>query len=185
VARYAIARRGFRMPAADRLEEALRQAISARADARIEVDLGDCTLRRRGDALHFVAAREPAAGPACVAWNGEREIALPQLHGMLAMPRKRGAGLSLARLQAEPVTIRLRRGGERLQPASNRPTRTVKNLLQEASIAAWERDALPFIYSGDTLACIPGVAIDHRYQAQPGEASVAPAWRPATSAARA
>ena len=132
-----------------------------------------------------MARRERAAAPASVEWNGEREMELPERNGVLAMPRKRGAGVSLARLQAEPVTIRPRQGGERLQPASNRPTRTVKNLLQEASIAAWERDALPFIYSGDTLACIPGVAIDHRFQAQPGEASVVPAWRPAASPVRA
>ena len=182
--RYAIARHGWRMPAAGRLEEALRQALSARADARMEVDLGDCTLRRRGDAVHFVARRENPAMLGAVAWNGEREIALPALHGVLAMPRKRGGGVSLERLQAAPVTIRSRHGGERLQPAANRPTRTVKNLLQEAGIAAWERDALPFIYSGDSLACIPGVAIDHRFQAAPGEPSVAPAWRPAASVRR-
>ena len=91
-------------------------------------------------------------------------------------PRK-GTGLSVARLTAEPVTIRVRRGGERVQPDANRPTRTVKNLLQEADVPAWERERLPFIYSGEILAAIPGVASDHRFFAQRGEASVVPSFR--------
>lgn len=179
VLRHAVAEAGWRMPESDRLDEGLRQALVARRDARIEVDLGDCTLRRRGDTLHLVENRPAPVDAVMVTWNGERELALPTLHGVLAMQRKRGTGVSLARLQAQPVTIRARQGGERLQPAANRPTRTVKNLLQEASVAAWERDRLPFIYCGDALACIPGVAVDYRFQARPGEDSIVPAWHPA------
>jgi tRNA(Ile)-lysidine synthase len=179
VVRFAIASRGWRMPEARRLDEALRQALRARADARIEVDLGDCTLRRHRDALHLVGRSIAQQTDLAIEWRGEAEIALPALGGVLSMPHRRGAGVSLERLQAERVTIRSRRGGERIKPAADRPTRTVKNLLQEARVAAWERDRLPFIYCGDDLACIPGVAVDYRFQARPGEASIVPAWRPA------
>jgi tRNA(Ile)-lysidine synthase len=179
VLRHALAEHGYRMPEAERLNEALRQALTARSDARIEVDLGECTLRRRGDVLHLTPAHNAVAADLRVTWNGESQIAVAALDGVLAMRRTRGAGLSLARLQSEPVTIRRREGGEKLQPASNRPTRTVKNLLQEADVPAWDRERLPFIYSGDALACIPGVAVDHRFQAGPGEASIDPLWRPA------
>ena len=64
-----------------------------------------------------------------------------------------------------------------LEPDPNRPTRTVKNLLQEARVPSWEREHIPFIYSGEILACIPGVAADHRFQARRGEPSVVPVWR--------
>jgi tRNA(Ile)-lysidine synthase len=97
--------------------------------------------------------------------------------GELAMRAARGIGMSLAQLGAHAVTIRARVGGERLQLAADRPTRTVKNLLQEAKMPAWERDRIPFIYAGETLACIPGVAVDHRFHAAPGEASVEASWR--------
>jgi len=53
----------------------------------------------------------------------------------------------------------------------------VKNLLQEARIPPWERERLPFIYCGDALACIPGVAIDCRFTAADGEPSIRPSWR--------
>ena len=72
---------------------------------------------------------------------------------------------------------RTRTGGERLQRDAGHPRRTVKNLLQEAVIPAWERSRLPLIYCGDTLVCIPGVGIDHRYRAAPGEPAIAPEWQ--------
>ena len=92
------------------------------------------------------------------------------------MARGKGEGLSLARLQSEPVTIRSRRGGERLQTDAKRPRRTVKNLLQEARVPPWERERVPFIYSGERLVCVPGVAIDWRFRARAGEVSIAPNW---------
>jgi tRNA(Ile)-lysidine synthase len=177
--RFLIAARGWQMPDASRLQEALRQALAARADARLIVDLGECEMRRHGARLHFLPVRVEAAAGAVFTWHGERELALPELGGVLTMTPRRGSGLSVAQLQALPVTIRARQGGERLQPDPARPTRTVKNLLQEASIPAWERERIPFIFSGDVLACVPGVAADHRFQARRGERSVLPGWRAA------
>jgi tRNA(Ile)-lysidine synthase len=175
--RFTIGSRGWRLPDADRLKEALRQALDARGDARVHVDLGDCEMRRRAGALYLLPARAPVAAAAPVVWQGEAEIALSGLGGVLAMRPARGSGMSLALLETRPVTIRARLGGERLQPAANRPARTVKNLLQEAQMPAWERSRVPFIYSGDTLACIPGVAVDHRFHAGPGEPSVEASWK--------
>lgn len=177
--RFLIASRGWQMPDAERLQEGLRQALTARADARLIVNLGDCELRRHGGMLHLLqhaGPGQPAQGVP-LTWDGQRRISLPDLGGILTMTPRRGSGLSIARLQSHGVTIRAREGGERLQPDRHRPTRTVKNLLQEAGIPAWERERMPFIYSGDTLACVPGVAVDHRFHARRGEASVVPAWR--------
>jgi tRNA(Ile)-lysidine synthase len=174
--RFAIGARGWRPPDADRLKEALRQALAARDDARVHVDLGDCEMRRRAGSLYLLPARAFAAEAAPVVWQGEPEIALHALGGVLAMRPAHGAGMSLALLETQPVTIRTRLGGERLRLAANRPTRTVKNLLQEAQMPAWERDRIPFIYAGDTLACIPGIAVDHRFHAGAGEPSVVASW---------
>jgi tRNA(Ile)-lysidine synthase len=100
------------------------------------------------------------------------------------MTRRKGEGLSLARLQEECVTIRPRRGGERLQPDAKRPQRTVKNLLHEAGVPPWERERLPFIYCGNALVCIPGVAIAWRFRARKDEVSIAPAWLGASAESR-
>jgi tRNA(Ile)-lysidine synthase len=178
--RLMIAAGGWDMPDAERLEEGLRQALTAKADAELHVTLGECELRRHAGVLH-VLPRRHTLSKAVVCWTGEREIALPGLGGVLTMTPRRGSGISTARLSSGPVTIRAREGGERLQPDAARPRRTVKNLMQEARVPSWERDRLPFIYCGNELVCVPGLGVDHRYRACAGEAAVVPVWQLAAS----
>lgn len=178
--RFVIAEHDWLMPDADSLNEALRQALTTSADSQLSVNLGECELRRQGGVIHLLKRLHARVRgeDAVVTWDGQRTLRLPGLGGVLTMTPRRGAGLSIERLQSARVTVRVRVGGERLRPDAARPTRTVKNLLQEARVPAWERERLPYIYSGDTLACIPGVASDHRFCARKGEPSVLPAWRP-------
>jgi len=176
VLRFFLARRGVTMPNAERLEEALRQALTARQDARVAVQLDGGVLRRYAGRLHVVPPGRPPAGDFVRRWHGERKVALAALGGILSFHRTRAQGISMARLQAGPVTIRLRRGGERLQPDARRPRRSLKNLLQEARIAPWQRDSLPLIYCGKRLAWAAGVGVDSEFQAGPGEAALRPEW---------
>jgi tRNA(Ile)-lysidine synthase len=177
VLRFTIASRGWLMPDARRLEEAVRQALVASRDAQVCVDLGSCELRRFRDEIRLMRRKAPPRSPVRLVWQGERRIAVPTLGGHLTMSERLGRGLSLARLANAPVTIRTRGGGERLQPQAARPRRRVKSLLQEAGVPPWERQRLPFIYCGEDLACIPGVAIDCRFRAGPGERGVVPVWK--------
>jgi tRNA(Ile)-lysidine synthase len=176
--RYFLARCGLPMPPAERLEEALRQALEARGDARVRVDLGGASLRRFGGRLYVVRAAPAAPQGFARRWRGEREIALPELGGVLEMRRTRGKGLSLVRLRGAPVTVRVRAGGERLRPDPRRPRRTLKNLLHERGVPPWERERLPLLFHGERLAWAAGVGADCTYSAQPGELGVEPCWRP-------
>ena len=176
--RFVIDSRGWRMPDASRLIEALRQALSAKAGANVAVGLGSCELRRHGGAIHLIELQAHDPDDAVLTWHGEEEIELPGASGVLCMARGRGAGMSVTRLGDGVVTIRRRHGGERLQPDAKRPRRTVKNLLQEAGIPAWLRERLPFIYCGEDLVCVPGVGVDCRFSARRGEPSILPSWQP-------
>jgi tRNA(Ile)-lysidine synthase len=167
---------GLTMPNAERLDEALRQALTAKQDARVLVELGDFTLRRYAGRLHLV---RPGSAPSALhekLWRGGKEIALPELGGVLTMARGRGAGASLARLRGRPVTIRARRGGERMKPDCRRPRRSLKNLLQEARIPPWERERLPLIFCGEQLVWASGIGVDCAFQAARSETAVRPAW---------
>jgi len=174
--RYFFADHGLTMPGAGRLEEALRQALEAQQDARVLVELGDFTLRRHAGNLHLV--RSGSAPPAHfeMRWRGEKKIALPELGGVLSLAPARGSGISLARLGARPVTIRVRQGGERLQPDCRRPRRSLKNLLQEARLPPWQRERLPLLYCGEHLVWVAGIGVDCRYQAAGAEPAILPAW---------
>ncbi len=173
-----LSRHGVDVPGAERLEEALRQAMLAKDDARVVVAFGPHELRRFSGLLHVVPRIALQTTPWRAAWQGESTLALPGLGGVLTMRRARGAGLSLDRIATGAVTIRPRSGGERMRPDAGRPTRSVRNLLQEARVPPWHRERLPFIYCGERLVCVPGIGIDEAFQARAGERAVVPEWKP-------
>jgi tRNA(Ile)-lysidine synthase len=111
-------------------------------------------------------SREAGAAFAPVRWNGEKRLALPALGGELRFRRKRGGGFALPGKQG--IEIRLRAGGERLQPDPRRPRRTLKNLFQEAGVPPWQRERLPLLYCGERLVCVPGLGVDAAFRAPAG-----------------
>lgn len=179
VLRYFLAARDVLMPDARRLDEALRQVLTAKEDARVGIALGTLgtqALRRHAGVLHVVTAAPPVPEGFSRPWREERRLNVPELHAALEMRRRRGAGIALELLLAKPVTLRLRRGGEKLQPDAARPRRAVKDLLQEQGVPPWQRERLPFLWSGNRLVWVAGLGVDCAFQARPGAAGVAPAW---------
>ena len=176
VLRYFLASQQVGMPDARRLAEALRQVLTAKADARVCVDLGVHQLRRFAGALHVIPAQQALPRGFMRAWRGERRLAAPELQATLEMRKRRGAGIDLAKLIAKPVTLRLRGGGEKLQPDAARPRRAVKDLFQEQGVPPWQRERLPYLWSGETLVWVAGLGVDCAFAAGAGVPGVAPLW---------
>lgn len=174
--RWFLGGHGVAMPATERLGEALRQAVAARGDARVCVDLGAVELRRFGGALHVVPKTAAVPRSFARAWRGEPSLALPELGGTLTLSRRRGGGLDPARLAAAPVTVRVRQGGERLRLAAGGPRRSLKNLMQEAVIPPWVRDRLPLVYCGNTLVWVPGIGMASEFAVAAGRIALRPDW---------
>ncbi|MGO4704108.1 tRNA lysidine(34) synthetase TilS [Dyella sp. 2RAB6] len=79
----------------------------------------------------------------------------------------------------EPLTVRLRRGGERIRPSGDRHTRELRDLFQQGELPPWQRAACPLLYVGDEL-----VAVADRWRSAAGEAwfrgaGGQPRWQPA------
>ncbi len=94
--RYFLACHGVAMPNVERLEEALRQALTAKQDARVAVALGDFTLRRHSGSVHLL--RSPGTPPEFVAkrWRGEKRDRAAGTRWRAGMPRARDSELSLS-----------------------------------------------------------------------------------------
>jgi tRNA(Ile)-lysidine synthase len=174
--RWFLADHGVAMPAADRLAEAMRQILGARRDARIAIELEGVELKRFADRV-FVVRAPRGLVPYQVRWQGEDRLDLPG-GGVLELTRSTGAGVSLARLAKGVVTIRSRRGGERLKPDCRRPGRSLKNLLQEARVAPWLRERLPLVFHDQHLVWAAGIGTDCAFQARQGEATLNLNWLP-------
>ena len=167
--RYTLAQHGVILPSTVKLEEILRQLLSSRPDTKLHVVFGNTEIRCFRGRVHIRKAQTIVqAVPEArwhLVWRGEEQLPIPELGGTLRFVRRRGAGISLQKINEQPVTIRLRQGGERLRPDCNRPRRSLKNLLREASLPPWQRQRLPLLFSGEQLVCVPGIGVDCDFQA--------------------
>ncbi len=106
-----------------------------------------------------------------------QDLIIPQA-GVLHQKAVHGQGVLQTVLQEGNIRVQRRQGGERLRPHADRPSRSLRNLLQEAHLPPWYRAALPLVFKGDTLICVPGVAVDVAFQAGSGEAGLELYWQP-------
>jgi tRNA(Ile)-lysidine synthase len=172
--RQFLADQGLRAPSEAKLVEMLRQLTGRGSRTLIEHDGAELRVYR-GEVVVQKPKGQGAFHP--VAWHGERKLALPELGGELRFRRRRGAGIDPKWLAAGALHVKLRSGGERLQPDARRPRRTLKNLFQESGVPPWQRARMPLIYRGDDLVWAPGLGIDSRYQSAQNRAGWVPEWR--------
>jgi len=159
--------------------EALRQLLSARRDAQMRVDFGSCSLRRHRQWAVLDRVRPVLESKPVLSWQGETCLDLGE-SGCLSFQPVTGAGVSLT---PGEVTIRPRSGGERLRPGPGRPRRTLKNLLREAGVPAWQRAALPLIYVDEALVWAASIGADSDFLAKPGEPGWLISWQAALNKA--
>ena len=172
--RHFIERRGWAMPNARRLNEALHQLHDARQDARVCVNLGEGELRRFRGGAFLVSSRAPARQVPLV-WRGEAELDLDGVGLRVAFTPTLGSGLKRALLETGRVELRLRQGGERIRLAPAGPRRTLKNVLQESAIPPWTRECLPLLLCNGHLVWAAGIGFDADYLAEAGEPGIVPA----------
>ncbi|HUL42073.1 MAG TPA: tRNA lysidine(34) synthetase TilS [Burkholderiales bacterium] len=174
--RYYFARKGLLMPSEKRLEEILQQITRSREDANVRVALGDLDVRRFKGDVYVCRSRPALDAEFCRNWQGEHKLEISELGGVMTFRHAKGKGIDYAKLMQHPVTIRVRRGGEKLRPDCKRPRRSLKDLLQESKIAPWERSCLPLLFSGDRLVYVPGIGIDCDYQAHAAQSALLANW---------
>ena len=172
VLRWFLHQRGAPMPQAVQIDEMLRQLCEAREDSMMCVEFGGWQLRRYQGRAYAMPAPCELPSSLRIAWAGETELQWPALDSTLVFSHATGEGLSLERLSAAPVTLRLRSGGETLRPNRTAATRSLKKLLQQHHVPPWRRERLPLLYCGDDLVCVVGVAVAAEYQAAKDEMGV-------------
>ncbi|MCB5190004.1 tRNA lysidine(34) synthetase TilS [Methylobacillus arboreus] len=177
--RWWLAAYGLPMPGQPRLQEMLQQLLHAGDKAMVKVQAHEATYVRRYQGWACLSLEWPIPEPGSLSWQGESELLLPN-NGHLFFERKTGAGLALARIQGRGFNIRYRSGGERFKPDAKRPTRTLKQLSQEASLAPWLRERLPLLYLEEELVLVPGLGVASHWKAQAGEEGVLAEWQPLT-----
>lgn len=148
--RYWLGQMGFLLPDEAVLDRVLTEMLTARADAMPRVSWPGCELRRYRGRLYAMLPLPGIPRGWERDWSGETPLALPDGQLLLADGEAAKSG---------SWTVRYRRGSERFRPAPQRPSRELKNLLQEAGVPPWQRDRLPLVFDGDELIGVAGLDI--------------------------
>ena len=157
------------MPSKDLLDELLRQVLTAKKDATIKIYLSkEFEIRRYQDEIYIVPKNKNIQKKYEIIWQGESEILLPNGQ-KLTFKKVKGRGIHLKFLRDQKLKIRNRQGGESFKPDSKRPTKKIKQLLQESDLPPWERENLPLIFVGDELAALPNFGVDIKFQTKSKE----------------
>ncbi len=169
---------GLPIPDSDRLQELIRQALTAGRDAAVCMRLGESDLRRFRDVLYIVRPLPEPDRNLALHWSGRGVLRLQPLGGSLRLMRSAEGGIDGAAIRRIGFQVGVRRGGETLRLASGGRLRTVRKLLQEADCPPWVRERLPFLYLDGQLAAVPGLGIDVRFRASGGRVGYVPVWHP-------
>lgn len=157
------------------VREALRQLCDARPDAQVRLVFGSHVLRRYRQiaVLEDLTSESEQEAAESLVWRGESILDLG-VSGRLMFQSALGEGV---RLVPDRVSIRRRQGGERLKPGAARLRRTLKNLLREAGIPAWQRATLPLLYFDDNLVWAAAIGADSDWLARPDETGWLISWQ--------
>ena len=169
--RYWFGLRGVRMPSTSWLNEMRTQLLEAKHDAQLCVTHADCHIRRHRDRVFITPKLDPETleqPPVVFEWKGEAAIHFVEFSGTLFFENAE-QGIAADWLRSQPLSLQLRSGGERLKPAWNRPTKSLKYHYQACDVPAWERERLPLVFAGKQILFAAGIGIDcHQLSSEVG-----------------
>jgi len=165
--------KGLKAPSEAKLTEMLKQLTAGTSG----MEHDGAVIRTYRDNV-FVEEKKAVPAFVPLTWQGQSSLRVPALGGEIRFRRARGEGIDA---KFKPLQVRLRKGGERLQPNAKRPRRTLKNLFQEAGVPSWARERTPLLFHGDDLVWAAGLGIDVRFQAAPGARGWLPEWSGSSS----
>jgi tRNA(Ile)-lysidine synthase len=190
--RYFLKKHKCLMPSAEQLEQVYDQ-LSAKIDKVPSIKVGRSWLRRFKDELHLTADFDDVS-----AWAQKIDIQqksdlykteLPDQLGTLAF----GVGLFDKHTDClednllihhhvippdknQKVWIKFSHQNPKCLPEYRQHSRSLKKVLQELSIAPWQRKRLPFLYYDDQLVAVVGHFICKEYITTKGDTTLNIFW---------
>ena len=155
---------GLPVPGHGILDRELSTLIEASPDSAPLLTWQGVCLRRAGGELFLTSPLAPIDAGAEMTVG--RPGVLETQAGLLSVEKVKGRGLCADDLSR--LSVRFRRGGERIRLGKHR---TLKNVFQQTQTPVWLRDRLPLVYEGDELIAVAGLpawniemqtATDHR-----------------------
>lgn len=163
----------LRLPPPDRRHlEQIERAVAGRAEAGHLVAWPGAQIRRYRDRLFAMAPLPQAPGTWSAAWRPPEPLELPG-GGRLIAEAAVGEGLAA---DSGDLTVRFRKGGERLRLPGRAHSSSLKTALQEAGVPPWVRERLPLVYAGESIAAVADLWVCQGFRAGDGERGWQLSW---------
>jgi len=160
------------MPDSVHLMRVLNELIPAEGDGQPEVCWDDVIVRRFNKKLYLdkqVTGSSEGLNDQQLIWLPEKIYPFIFDNTQVSLETRTvlGKGLSRNKLQDKQVTIRFRQGGEVCTPQGrDNHQHKLKKLFQEWQVPPWQRNRVPLIFVGDTLAQVVGYCVCEPYVAK-------------------
>ncbi|MBB1276554.1 tRNA lysidine(34) synthetase TilS [Pseudoalteromonas sp. SR43-3] len=143
------------MPSQKQLEQIINQAMCAKNDAQMRIDLLDGQIRRHQGYLYFVTPNE-------VLTDSELNHSQLKLADGRLLIKSIGFGVRPPHSN-EQVIVRFNCNSARIKPLKKPGSNTVKHWFKDAKIAPWLRASVPLIFYNDELVQVVGCFISAKH----------------------
>ncbi|WP_088210652.1 tRNA lysidine(34) synthetase TilS [Shewanella sp. Shew256] len=165
---------GFALPSYVQLLQILQQLMGAKEDAKVQIQIGDCVLRRFAGMLYLDNVNIASAAPRITADELHQDIlalltqASTRLEDKIAPFSLATAGPRLRLPKAgEVVSLRYQLPGQfRCQPHFRDKGRELKKLWQECAVPPWSRADVGFLFYNERLVMALGLWVEKAFCAQ-------------------
>lgn len=146
---------GFMNPPLKKLQHILSDVLPARPDAQPCVAWPGCEVRRYRDDVYVMPPLAEHDPQQVLVWLAPYDDYLIESLGLVLENTSLGELLPPLMASGQPLQIRFRQGGEKLQRAGIHIS--LKQLLQDQAVPPWLRERIPLVYAGEQLVLIPGL----------------------------
>lgn len=152
--RHWIKQLGFTPPSAVKLKHVIDDVLNSRPDSMPLVSWQDTEVRRYKDDVYIMAPLSVSLPSEPIGWDLQQPLVLGEGLPDL-VPEDLGCLKGALLQQKKSVSIRFRRGGERIYLENRKHSISLKNFYQQQEVPPWLRKTLPLVYANDRLIYIP------------------------------
>ena len=167
--RFWLKKTGLPVPGAGIIENIINEVINAKRDSTPCVGWEGAEVRRYRDLVYAMQNLKEQDSEVTYKWCLNRPLELNV--GRLEARLTKGKGLKSSCIKDNIIDVRFRYGGESIRPAGRKYTHDLKKLFQEIGIPPWQRDRIPLLYLEGKFAAVPGLWIDHAFNAKKNDES--------------
>ncbi|RMH17405.1 MAG: hypothetical protein D6698_08370, partial [Gammaproteobacteria bacterium] len=166
--RYFIKTYGLSMPNFRKMQEFCMQLVESDMDRMPEMTWSSHCIKRYGSNIYLVPDYRKTPDEPIPFAIEDTSVDLGPFGCLDSQQSQQGCGLSLASIRDRVLTVRFRKGGERIRLSGRSGSTTLKQLFQEHHVPPWERERMPLIYADEELIMVPGAGIHRDYAVSDG-----------------